>query len=126
MKPKQILESPRVHTPFGNYSSAVLRGSHLYLAGFGPFDREKRLVGDNIMDQTHMTMQNIKHLLEDNGFTMEDIVRATVYLSDIGDWSGFNEVFGQYFEGSFPARTVVACQLNGFLVEVECTAIKGD
>ncbi|WP_127588274.1 RidA family protein [Paenibacillus koleovorans] len=126
MTPKQIVESPRVHSPFGHYSSAVLRGNHLYMSGFGPFDTEKRLVGDNIADQTHMTMRNIKNFLEDNGFTMDDIVRATVYLNDIADWSVFNEVYGQYFESSYPARTVVACQLNGFLVEVECTAIKGE
>jgi 2-iminobutanoate/2-iminopropanoate deaminase len=126
MTTKRILSSPRVHTPFGHYSSAVLCGNHLYLSGFGPFDADKRLVGDNITEQTHQTMRNIRHLLEDNGFAMDDIVRATVFLSDIGDWSAFNEVFGQYFNGTYPARTVVACRLNGFLVEVECTAVKGE
>ncbi|GBG09235.1 MULTISPECIES: RidA family protein [Paenibacillus] len=121
---KQMISSPRVHPVFGHYSSAVLKQNTMYLAGFGPFDVNQQLVGETIVEQTHQTMQNIRNLLEDNGFGMSDIVRATVYLSSISDWAAFNEVFGQYFDGDYPARTVVACELNGFLVEVECTAIK--
>ncbi|GGD98395.1 RidA family protein [Paenibacillus nasutitermitis] len=121
---KQQLASSLVHPVFGNYSSAILKGNTLYLAGFGPFDVNQQLVGENITDQTHQTMQNIRNLLEDNGFTMDDLVRSTVYLSDISHWAQFNEVYGQYVTEPYPARTVVACQLNGFLVEVECTAVR--
>ncbi len=121
---KTELNSSRVHSAFGNYSSAILKGKMLFLAGFGPFDADKQLVGQDIVEQTHQTMVNIHNLLEDNGFQMNDIVRSTVYLSDIVHWGSFNEIYGQYFTAPYPARTVVACQLNGFLVEVECTAIK--
>jgi len=55
---------------------------------------------------------------------MDDVVRSTVYLSDIGHWGLFNETYGHHFTQPFPARTVVACQLNGFLVEIECTAVR--
>jgi 2-iminobutanoate/2-iminopropanoate deaminase len=123
---KVTISSPRVHPVFGNYSSAILKKDTLYLAGFGPFDVNQQLVGQDIVEQTHKTMQNIRDLLEDSGFTMDDIVRSTVYLGTIKHWEPFNEVYGQYFTGSYPARTVVACQLNGFLVEIECTAVKDE
>lgn len=121
---RRALSSSRVHPVFGNYSSAILKKNTLYLAGFGPFDVNQQLVGEDIIEQTHQTMRNIRNLLEDNGFGMGDIVRSTVYLSTIAHWEQFNEVYGQYFEAPYPARTVVACELNGFLVEVECTAVK--
>ncbi|MDF2668117.1 MAG: reactive intermediate/imine deaminase [Paenibacillus sp.] len=121
---KLALKSSRVHEPFGHYSSAILKGNTLFMSGFGPFDRDKKLVGSTVREQTHQTMINVRNMLEDNGFGMDDIVRATVYLSDISHWAEFNEVFGEYFEPPFPARTVVACTLNGFLVEVECTAVR--
>ncbi|MBP1990226.1 RidA family protein [Paenibacillus eucommiae] len=120
----QQMNGSRVHPTFGNYSIAVLKGNMLFMSGFGPFDIHQQLVGDNIVDQTHQTMQNIRNFLEDNDFKMADLVRCTVFLSDIGHWKPFNEVYGQYFEGTFPARTVVGCQLNQFLVEIECTAVK--
>lgn len=121
---KQQLTSAGVHGPFGSYSSAIRKGDTMYLAGFGPFDIDKNLAGNNITEQTHQTMRNIQYFLEDNGFHMDEVVRATVYLQDIADWAVFNEIFGQYFSSPYPARTVVSCQLNGFLVEVECTAVK--
>lgn len=122
---KKEVVSAAVHAPFGHYSAAVLKGDTMYLSGFGPFDAQQRLVGNDIREQTHQTMRNIVNLLEENGFQPDDIVRSTVFLSDIADWAAFNEVYGQYLTAPFPARTVVACQLNGFLVEVECTAVKG-
>ncbi|MBP1993207.1 RidA family protein [Paenibacillus eucommiae] len=122
---KQAVHSGRVPTAFGNYSTAIRHGNMLFLAGQGPFDLERRLVGEgDLAVQIHRTMYNIRCLLEDNGFGLDDIVRSTVYLSDIADWSAFNEIYGTYFTPPYPARTVVACQLNGFLVEIECTAIR--
>src|SRR5690606_17048368 len=122
---KRAVHSDSISPVFGNYSSAVLKNDTLYLAGQGPFDKEQKLVGDDIVTQTHQTMKNIRCLLEDNGFQMDDIVRSTVYLADITHWAAFNEVYGQYFSTPYPARTVVACQLNGMLVEIECTAVRG-
>jgi len=125
MAPKQAVDSPRTAPAFGNYSTAILKDNMLFMAGQGPFDVNQQLVGkDDIEAQTRQTMQNIRDILEDNGFTMDDLVRSTVYLSDIANWSKFNEIYGQYLTAPYPARTVVACQLNGFMVEIECTAIR--
>jgi 2-iminobutanoate/2-iminopropanoate deaminase len=121
---KTALSSSRASQAFGNYSTAILKNNMMFLAGQGPFDENQQLVGKEIVEQTHQTMRNIQYLLEDNGFGLDDIVDTTVYLSDISYWEKFNEVYGQYLTAPYPARTVVACQLNGMLVEVQCTAIK--
>ena len=124
MSKKEIV-TKEVHAPFGNYSAAIQKGNMLFISGFGPFDANQKLVGDgDIEAQTHLTMQNIKKTAEAAGFSMTDIVRSTVYLADIKHWAIFNEIYGQYFQPPYPARCVVECKLNGFLVEIECTAIK--
>lgn len=122
---KRAVQSSQTPRPFGCYSTAIQSGDMLFLAGQGPFDENQQLVGDDIAQQTHRTLQNIRNVLEENGYTMDDIVRATVFLSDISNWGAFNEVYERYFTPPFPARTVVGCQLNGFLVEIECTAVRG-
>jgi 2-iminobutanoate/2-iminopropanoate deaminase len=122
---KKAVDSPNVHPRFGNYSVAIEKGNMLFISGMGPFDVNQKLVGkDDIKAQTHQTLQNIRQQAEDAGYSMDDIVRSTVYLNNIGDWAAFNEVYGEYFKQPWPARCVVGCQLNGFLVEIECTAIK--
>lgn len=122
---KQQIRSDKVHVPFGNYSTAVSKGNMLFISGMGPFDREKKLVGDgDIVAQTHQTMQNIRQVLEECGLSTSHVVRSTVYLANIADWGKFNETYGQYFEPPYPARCVVECRLNGFLVEIECTAMR--
>lgn len=122
---KRAVTSEKVPAVSGNYSSAVVVGNMMFLAGHGPFDVDQQLVGEgDIVVQTRKSLDNIRILLEENGFEMNDVVRATVYLQDIGDWAKFNEVFGEFFTVPYPARCVVACQLNGFLVEIECTAVR--
>ncbi|MFK7693182.1 RidA family protein [Paenibacillus sp. HJGM_3] len=127
MNSKQAVDSPHVAPVFGYYSTAVLKNNMMFLSGHGPFDENQQLVGaGDFAAQVDKTMQNIRHVLEDNGFEMDDIVRSTVYLNDIANWSVFNEIYGRYFTAPYPARCVVACELNGFDIEIECTAIRDE
>lgn len=122
---KSEVRTSRVHAPFGNYSVAVKKGNMLFVSGMGPFDADQKLVGDgDIEKQVRQTMENIRLTVEDAGFSMEDIMRSTVYLADISHWSTFNRVYGEYLQPPYPARCVVECKLNGFLIEIECTAVK--
>lgn len=123
---KRAVSSDKLPGVFGNYSSAVVVGDMMFLAGHGPFDVNQQLVGaGDIVAQTRKSLDNIRILLTENGFAMDDVVRATVYLEHIEDWGKLNAVFGEFFTAPFPARCVVACRLNGFLVEIECTAVRG-
>lgn len=122
---KQEISSPRIPPVFGPYSSAVAAGDILFVSGNAGYDREQNLVGEgDVKAQTRQALENIRMLLEDHGFCMDDIVRSTVYLSDIALWADFNEAYEPFFKRPFPARTCVGCQLNGFLVEIECTAVR--
>lgn len=119
------IKTPDAHAPFGYYSAAVQKGNMLFLSGFGPFDKNQKLVGEGDFDaQARLTMENIRIVTEAAGFTMDDIMRSTVYLADIKHWARFNEIYGEYFNAPYPARCVVECNLNGFLIEIECTAIR--
>ena len=119
------IKTDQVHAPFGFYSAAVQKGNMLFISGFGPFDANQKLVGEGDFEaQAYCTMDNIKKTAEAAGFKMDDIMRSTVYLADIAHWSTFNKIYGEYFTAPYPARCVVECNLNGFLIEIECTAIK--
>lgn len=122
---KKAVSSPHVHEPFGPYSTAIEKNGVLYVSGQGPFDRNKRLVGDEILTQTRQTLENLLHLLQDNGYRLDDVVKVTVYLQEIADWGAFNAEYETVFANEpRPARTVVSCKLNGMLVELDCIAAK--
>lgn len=119
------VKTAEVHAPFGNYSAAVIKDNMLFISGFGPFDAQQRLVGEGDFEvQVRQTMENIRITARAAGFKMDDIVRSTVYLDAIADWAKFNEIYGEYFTPPYPARCVVECKLNGFMIEIECTAVK--
>jgi 2-iminobutanoate/2-iminopropanoate deaminase len=120
---KQAL-STRVHAPFGPYSVAIEKKGMLFLSGQGPFDPDQNLIGETIEQQTVQTMENIKSILVENNYHMDDVVKVTVYLQDIKMWGAFNVIYKTYFSDPMPARTAVSCQLNGFLVEIEAIAVK--
>lgn len=119
------VSSDRVPAVFGPYSSAVVAGDLMFISGNAGYDKNQKLVGEgDVKAQTRQALENIRSILEDNGFQMDDIVRSTVYLSDIALWGDFNEAYQEFFQKPYPARTCVGCQLNGFLVEIECTAVR--
>lgn len=103
-------------------SSAVKVGSTLYLSGQLGLGGER-----GIQPETRATMENIKGLLEENGATMDDVVKCTVFLADFSEWGAMNEVYTTYFTKHRPARSAVA--VNGMAgnarVEIECMAVIG-
>ena len=77
----------------------------------------------SIEEETHRTLQNIKAILEAAGGKMEQVVKCTVHLKDIGEFDRYNQVYGQYFSGIKPARTTVQSILaEGIKVEIDCIA----
>ncbi len=123
---KKEMTSNRIPPVFGPYSSAVAVDDMIFISGNAGYDRNQKLVGEgDVKAQTRQALENIRMLLEDNGACLDDIVRTTVYLSDIALWADFNEAYEPFFQKPYPARTCIGCQLNGFLVELECTARRG-
>lgn len=112
----------------GPYSQAVRAGQFVFLSGVMPVDpATNQLVEPDITAQAQQIMKNIDALLRAAGCTAADVVKATCFLSDIGNFAAFNEVYGRYFTGK-PARSCVAVRdiPKGALVEVEVIAFGPD
>ena len=111
----------------GPYSQAIKAGKTIYVSGqlglnpeTGDFDK------DDIVVQTKQSLSNIKAILEQEGYTMADVVKTTVLLKDIGEFKTMNEIYGTFFKEPYPARAAfeVACLPKNARVEIEAIAYK--
>lgn len=107
------------------YSPAVLTGNTLYVSGQLPLDAAGQMPED-VAGQTRCCMENVKALVEQAGFTMADVVKTTVYMTDFSKFGEMNAVYAGFFSGVMPARC--ACQVSGLAkgagVEIDCIAVK--
>ena len=111
----------------GPYSQAVIMGNLIFTSGQIPLNPETgALEGDNIADQTHRVCKNLGAVLSAAGSDLKKVIKTTCYLSDMGNFAAFNEVYAMYFTEK-PARSCVAVKAlpKGALVEVEVIAEKG-
>lgn len=104
-----IIETSNAPKAIGPYSQAVKAGDFIYVSGCVPFDpKDGSVVGDSIEKQTQQTMENLKAVVEASGKAMSDIVKTTCFVSDLENFTGFNDVYSTYFtDGVFPARICV-------------------
>lgn len=105
--------------PAGPYSSGIVSGGLLFLAGQAAVAPDGEIVRGTIEEQTEMTLANLAAVAAEAGADLRDAVKVTVYLSDIGLWARMNTVYTRWFDDPKPVRTVVACELNGFDVEID-------
>lgn len=109
------------------FSDAARVGKLLFLSGaLGIAPGQGQLVPGGITEETRQVMENIKRHTEASGYQMKDIVKCSVFLADMAEWSAFNAVYGSYFSKPYPGR--IAVGVNGLAlgarVEVECIAAK--
>jgi reactive intermediate/imine deaminase len=109
------------------FSEAVRVGNMLYLSGQIGLDSSMKLVPGGIAAETRQAMENIKKTLERCGSSLDQVVKVTVMLADIGEWSEMNEVYVQYFSKPLPARSAFGDSglAMGARVEIECLAVFG-
>ncbi len=110
----------------GPYSQAVKAENTIYVSGQLPIDPATgEFAGDDIKAQTKQSLTNIENILKEAGAGMENVVKTTVLLSDIGDFAAMNEVYGEFFKEPFPARAAfqVAAVPKGAKVEIEAVAV---
>jgi len=124
---KKVIQTNQAPAAIGPYSQAIQKGDMLFVSGqLGIDPSTGEFVNGEIVNQTLQVFKNIKAILTEAGFTMDDIVKTTVFLADMGDFAAFNEVYKAQFEGSFPARSAFAVKTlprNG-LVEMEVIAVR--
>ena len=105
---RQAVASDDAPKAIGPYSQAVRAGSLLFVSGQIPLDPATgRLVEGDIAAQTHRVFANLRAILEAAGASLDHVVRATVYLADMDDFTVVNEVYGGYFSSPAPARATV-------------------
>ena len=124
---RENIISPRGPKAIGPYSHAVWAGDLLYLSGQTPIDpATQKLVEGDIRIQTGRAFDNLEGVLKDAGLSMDQVIKCNVYLTNMANFAGMNEVYGTRFNAPFPARTTVAVfELPlGALVEIEMIAKK--
>jgi len=124
----QFLNSGKVLKGDFPFSEAVKVGNTLYLSGqVGIVPETQQIASGGIESESHQVMKNIETVLEANGYTMDNLIKCTVFLTDLAEWPAFNAVYKGYLtEGKLPARSALG--VNGLAlgarVEVECIASK--
>ena len=125
---KQIIQTDYAPAPIGPYSQAVIYGTTLYTSGQIAIDPDSgRLVMDSIEAETQQVMKNLEAVLDAAGMTFDQVVKSTIFISNMDDFSMINAVYGQYFsEETAPAReTVQVARLpKDVNVEISMIAIK--
>lgn len=111
----------------GAYSSGVLVNGLLFVSGQGPLDLSTGAVKrGTIEEETLLTLEHIRTIVEAAGGSVNDIVKCTVHLSDINDFERYNAAYGSFFTGVLPARTTVQSVLSdGIKVEIDAIAVIG-
>jgi 2-iminobutanoate/2-iminopropanoate deaminase len=105
---RQAVITPSAPAAIGPYSQAIRAGSLLFVSGQVPIDPATgQIVAGDIAAQTHRVFRNISEILKAAGATFDHVVRTTVFLTDMNDFSAMNEVYGAYFTAPAPARATV-------------------
>jgi 2-iminobutanoate/2-iminopropanoate deaminase len=123
---KQIIYTANAPAPIGPYSQAIKIGNMLYTSGQIAINpKTNELVLSSIEEETQQVMQNIKAILDECGMTFENIIKSTIFISDMNDFGAINQVYGSYFNPeTAPARETVqvACLPKNVNIEISVVA----
>jgi 2-iminobutanoate/2-iminopropanoate deaminase len=122
--PKNILHSPDAPDPAGFYSQGTQAGGFLFLSGQIPIDpKSGQLIAGNIEEQTRRVLDNLVAVLGAGGASLADVVKITVYLTDMADFADFNTTYSRYFPTAPPARATIAVAALPRNARIEIDAI---
>lgn len=122
---KKIISPAKSPKAVGPYNHGVRVGDLLFCAGQIPLDPASgNLIAGDVKAQTERVLQNVQAILEDQRLSFANVVKSTVYMTNLADFTAMNEVYGKYFTGDFPARSTVqvAALPKGANVEIEIIA----
>ncbi len=124
---KRVINTPQAPAAIGPYSQAIEVNGTLYISGQIPVNPgEGKILATEITGQTEQVFANINAILKEAGYAFADVVKSTVFLSDIADFAGMNDVYKKYYQMECPARSAFAVKALplGALVEIETVAAK--
>jgi 2-iminobutanoate/2-iminopropanoate deaminase len=121
---KKIITSSNAPAPIGPYSHGVMAGNTLYISGqVGKDPKTGELLLSDIKAETRRVMLNLQGILADAGMDFSHVVKTTIFMKDLGNFSSMNEVYGSYFKDDFPARETVQVSRLPLDVNVEISMI---
>ena len=129
MTEKQVIQTDEAPAAVGPYSQGIKAGDFVYTAGqLGLVPGSKEFAGSDIESQTRQALENLKAVVEAGGSCLKHVVKVTVFLADMGEFSRMNDVYAEFFADNPPARSAVevaALPLDG-RVEIEAVALRCD
>ena len=122
---KKVITSKNAPSPIGPYNQAVIANGFMYISGqVGMNPKTGKIIKDSISEETEQVMKNLSSILNEASITFENVVKTTIFLSDMNDFSLVNEVYGKYFdEDTAPARETVQVSKLPLGVNVEISMI---
>lgn len=124
---KKIINTSNAPEPIGPYNQAVLFGNIIFISGQIPLDpKTGNMQQDDITAETNMVMQNLKAILNEAGMDFSNVLKTTIFMTDLKQFGIVNEIYGSYFTGDYPARETVqiAALPKGANVEISMIAGK--
>lgn len=122
---KKVITSANAPAAIGPYSQAIEINNTVYTSGVIPINPvDGTLITGDIKEQTHRVLKNLKALLEDSNTSLDKVIKTTVFIKNMDDFSKVNEVYGEYFTDNYPARSCVevARLPKDVLIEIEAIA----
>jgi len=124
MGEKRVFETDRAAILGGPYSQATIHNGMIYISGQGPVDPKTNQVAlGTIEEESKLTLENIRIILEEAGSSLGKVLQVTVYLANIKEYGRFNDVYKKYFTEDLPARTCIQAAKLPFGISVEISAI---
>lgn len=121
---RKIINTQAAPAPIGPYNQAVLANGTLYISGQVCIDPQTgNLKNRDIQEETHQVMQNLKAILAEAGMSFGNVVKTTIFITDMHQFSEINEIYGKYFSGDFPARETVQVSALPKFVNIEISMI---
>ena len=123
---KTVISTTSAPGAIGPYSQAIDTGNMVFASGQIPIDPATGNIPEGITEQTRQSLANVAAILDAAGLTLDNVVKTTVFLADMGDFAAMNEVYGNTFRAPYPARSAVAVKTlpKNVLVEIEVIAIR--
>ena len=121
---KRVVSTDKAPAAIGPYSQAIVAGEFLYVSGQIPVNPATGQVPEAISDQARQSLENLKAIVMEAGYSLSDVVKTTVFAADIANFAAINEVYASYFTPDAPARSFVAVKdlPKGVGVEIEAVA----
>lgn len=123
---KEVISTANAPKAIGPYEQAIKVGEFVYVSGQIPLDpKTGNIVEGDIKIQTRRVMENLKAIVEASGSSLQRVIKATVFLQNIGDFAAMNEIYNEYLGAAKPARSTVAVANlpRGALVEIDLIAL---